>query len=487
MIDTDALALLPEEDKLELIDALEEKINQHERTRLSRYKPYPKQLEFHAADGDPNIREILLMAPNQVGKTLSCSAGVAMHLSGQYPDWWPGARFQGNVSGWAASETAQGTRDSVQRLLLGPPGAWGTGMIPGDAILDIKRAASAVPDCVDTVMVKRADGGVGRLVFKTYDQGRERWQAESLDFVWFDEEPDEDIYFEGTTRTNATGGVSWLTFTPLKGMSKVVKRFLKEKAPGTHIVRMTLEDALHYTSDDRARLIAKYPAHELQARAYGSPALGSGAIYPFDEAKIKEPMVEIPGHWPRICGMDFGWDHPTAAVWLAWDRDTDIIHLYDVYKAKEQTPVIHSAAIKARGEWIPIAWPHDGLQTGKDGGKPLATQYRKLGCNMLPNHATHPPREGQDEGTGGYEVWAGITELQNRMQTGRFRVAAHLEDFWSEFRTYYMKDGKIVKEDDDVVDAVRIGCMMLRHAKTKPAKRQNVAAGFQAFDPTMGY
>ena len=141
--------------------------------------------------------------------TLAAAAEVAMHLTGEYPDWWEGARWDYAPSGWAGSETSQTTRDGVQRLLMGKPGEWGTGMIPGDTIVDIRRAASAVPDTLDSITVRHKSGGLSRLTFKTYDQGRERWQAETLDFVWFDEEPPEGLYFEGKTRTNATGGITF--------------------------------------------------------------------------------------------------------------------------------------------------------------------------------------------------------------------------------------------------------------------------------------
>ena len=53
-------------------------------------------------------------------------------------------------------------------------------------------------------------------------------QGETLDFVWFDEEPPQDVYIEGLTRTNATGGMIFLTFTPLKGISDVVHSFITE-------------------------------------------------------------------------------------------------------------------------------------------------------------------------------------------------------------------------------------------------------------------
>jgi hypothetical protein len=36
-----------------------------------------------------------------------------------------------------------------------------------------------------------------------------------------------------------------------------------------------------------------------------------------------------------------------------------------------------------------------------------------------------------------------------RMESGRFKVFKHLEDFWSEFRIYHRREGKIFKENGD--------------------------------------
>ncbi len=477
-----------EEVKVALIETLEQSLRRFERTKLYRYSPYPKQREFHQKGGDPTVYERLLMAANQVGKTLSAAMETATHLTGDYPAWWDGARWEDPTTGWAASNTSQTTRDSVQRLLLGKPGEWGTGAIPGEAIVEIRRASGGVPDCVDSVTVRHKSGGLSRLTFKTYDQGRERWQSETLDFVWLDEEPPYDIYFEAKTRTNAVQGIVYLTFTPLMGMSQTVKRFLIEKVPGTCVISMTIEDAGHYSPEDRARIIASYPEHERKARAQGLPVLGSGAVYPvLDEAVTIAPFP-IPRYFRRIVGMDFGWDHPTAAAWLAHDADTDVLYLYDAYKCRQQTPVIHAAAIKGRGAWIPIAWPHDGVAHEKNGGLPLADQYRDQGLLMLPEKATHDPEPGQAEGTGGYNVEAGIISLLDRMQTGRFKVFSHLQDFFEEKNLYHRKNGLIVKEDDDLLDAVRTGAMMLRFAKPFPRpKVPSRQGGFRVLDRDIGY
>ena len=239
------------------------------------------------------------------------------------------------------------------------------------------------------------------------------------------------------------------------------------KSAGTHVTKMGIEDALHYTPEQRKAIVASYPAHEREARSNGTPTLGSGAIFPVAEESIRENPIAIPPHWPRICGIDFGWDHPTAAVWIAWDRDTDTVHVYDCYRMAESTPIYHAATIKAKGSWIPVAWPHDGLQHDKGSGEALADQYRKQGVKMLADKVTHAPAKGQPEGTGGNGVEAGLMDMLDRMQTGRFKVARHLEQWFEEFRLYHRKDGKVVKEGDDILSATRYACMALRHAKVQ--------------------
>lgn len=207
---------------------LVERKRRFDRTKLSRYQPYAKQEAFHA-EGSKH-RERLLMAGNQLGKTYSGAAELSYHLSGVYPSWWRGRVFDRPIRSWAGSKTGEVTRDGVQRLLVGEPkdrSARGTGMIPGDLVVDCSQRMG-VADAIDSVLIKHSSGDNSTLGFKSYDQGREKWQGETLDVVWFDEEPPMDIYMEGLTRTNATGGMVYLTFTPLLGMSDVVHMFIHD-------------------------------------------------------------------------------------------------------------------------------------------------------------------------------------------------------------------------------------------------------------------
>jgi phage terminase large subunit-like protein len=434
------------------------------------YKPYPKQIDFHAAG--LTFRERLLMAGNRLGKTFSAGMEVAAHVTGLYPDDWQGRKFNRSTRGWVGSVTSELTRDGAQRILLGPIGKWGTGTIPKELIVEIKRARG-VPDAVETALIRNViDNDISQITFKSYKDGREAWQAEELDWLWFDEEPPEDIYIEGITRTNNTMGPCFLTFTPLLGMSNVVMRFYVKGHPDRHITNMTIDDVLHYTEEQKVQIIAAYPAHEREARAMGIPMLGSGRIFPVAESVISEPpLEEIPRTWKQIIGMDFGWDHPTAAARIAYDETNDVLHVVSAYRQSEASPLIHSAAIKPWGSWIPVAWPHDALQHDKSG-----EQYRKLysdhGLQMLSTHAAY-----DDKRSNGVEE--GLMDILQRMQTGRFKVDKTLSQWWEEYRTYHRKDGKVVKERDDLMSATRYAVMMLRYsipAELAPRRKDRYAS-----------
>jgi len=431
---------------------LEQRIRE---SRIDRYAPYLKQQAFHAAGA--KSRERLFRAGNQLGKTIAGGAEATYHATGAYPEWWQGRQIGQASAGWVGGPSGELVRDGPQRVLLGPPGEWGTGMIPKARIIDISRA-QGIKDAVDTVSVAHINGGQSRIKFKTYDQGRVRWQAETLDWVWFDEEPPEDIYIEGLSRTNATGGFVYLTFTPLQGVSTVVMRFLKEKSPDRADIVMTIEDAEHIPAEERQRIIDSYPEHEREARTRGIPILGSGRVFPLPRSLIQCDPIEIPRHWAQIGALDIGWDHPTAAVKLAHDRDGDIVYITECYRRRNADVSTHVGALLPWGKHLPWAWPHDAFQHDKGSGEQIAHLYATHGLKMLPDRAQFD----DDRGSG---VEAGLFEMLDRMQTARLKVFSHLNDWFEEFELYHRKDGRVVKERDDLMSATRYGLMMLRYAR----------------------
>ena len=243
---------------------------------------------------------------------------------------------------------------------------------------------------------------------------------------------------------------------------------------------MTIDDAEHYTPEEREAIVSSYPEHEREARANGVPTMGSGRIFPVPESTITVEAFPIPAHWVRIGGLDFGYDHPTAGAQLAWDRDDDVIYVISAYKGRGSDiaagglspTATHCAALKSWGD-IPWSWPHDGLQHDKDSGKQLKEQYADQGLDMLEDKATHAPVGGGVEGSGGNSVEAGLQEMLDRMQVGKFKVFSHLLMFFEEFRLYHRKDGRVVKEYDDLISAVRYAYMMRRFARIPRDEQSN--------------
>jgi phage terminase large subunit-like protein len=327
-------------------------------------------------------------------------------------------------------------------------------MVPKADIIKTS-AARGTADAVETMLVKHPLGQ-SQLTFKSYSDGREKWQGETLDFVWFDEEPPQDIYTEGLTRTNATGGMVMITETPLLGMSEVVRQFLGTNGISRSVVTMEIDDVGHYSEEQKAQIVAAYPEHEREARAKGIPFLGSGRIFPVEESLIVVEPFQIPKHWFQLIGMDFGYDpHPAAVIWLAVDRDAQTIYVVDEYRRSKAVIAEVASAAKKRGP-LPVAWPHDGFIKDKSSGEQVAQLFRNEGLNMISEHAQFP-----DERKMGVE--AGVLEMLNKMVTGRWKVFSTCQMWLEEFRLYHRKDGQIVKEYDDLLCASRYGMMMQRY------------------------
>lgn len=196
---------------------------------------YPKHMEFFQAGA--KYRERCAMAANRVGKTEGMGGyETALHLTGRYPAWWPGRRFDHPVQFWAAGKTNETTRDIVQRKLFGPVrGAGpdkhfaGTGLIYGDCIGKIAWK-QGVSDLADTVLIQHVSGKWSELGLKSYQQGRGSFEGTERDGIWLDEEPPLEVYSECLIRTATTDGIVYITFTPLEGTSGTVLMFLEPEA-----------------------------------------------------------------------------------------------------------------------------------------------------------------------------------------------------------------------------------------------------------------
>lgn len=193
---------------------------------------YAKHLEFF--EKGAQYRERAFMAANRSGKTIAGAYETTCHLTGDYPNWWTGKRFDHAISAWAAGKTFESTRDIIQLTLLGNVKHEGSrkrvdgmGMIPGHKIGELTWK-TGVPNLIDTVKVKHVTGAWSLLGLKAYQQGRGAFEGTAKHLIWPDEEPPVDIYGEMITRTATVDGIIMLTFTPLEGMSETAQLFMAD-------------------------------------------------------------------------------------------------------------------------------------------------------------------------------------------------------------------------------------------------------------------
>lgn len=233
-----------------MLALLAEKKRRQDRRKIDTYYPaggplrralYPRHMEFFRAGA--HYRERGVMAANRIGKTEGMGGyEMALHLTGLYPDWWEGRRFDHPVAAWAAGRTNETTRDIIQAKLCGPVAGQpknvaGTGLIPGAAI-GRPKWKRGVMDMIDTLPVRHhgADGredGWSQLGFKSYEQGRGTFEGTEKHVIWLDEECSMEVYNECLMRTATTRGLMIVTFTPLEGLTHLALSFLpQEYRPG---------------------------------------------------------------------------------------------------------------------------------------------------------------------------------------------------------------------------------------------------------------
>ncbi|RAK52121.1 hypothetical protein [Phenylobacterium deserti] len=236
-------------------------------------------------------------------------------------------------------------------------------------------------------------------------------------------------------------------------------------------IGITWDDVPHLDDATKKELWESIPPHQRDARAKGIPALGSGVIYPVSEELWTVDPFQIPAHWPRAFALDVGWNR-TAAVWGAWNRDSDTVYVYDEYYVSEAPPQVHADAIRARGDWIPGVIDPAARGRQQRDGTALMTEYVSLGLDLLPANN---------------EVEAGLFTVYRRLVSGRLKVFKTCTNLIGERRLYRRDDkGKVVKERDHLMDAERYLIMSgMARGCTQPERHWEEDR--RGYSPTTGY
>jgi hypothetical protein len=215
---------------------------------------------------------------------------------------------------------------------------------------------------------------------------------------------------------------------------------MPEISPSRYMVQAGWSDVPHLDPEALKELMASTMPHLREARSTGSPTIGAGQIYPIPLDQVEVAPFRMPEYWPRAFALDVGWNK-TAAVWGAWDNDNDCIYIYSEYYASQAVPAVHSAAIRARGEWIKgVIDPASRGRNQLDGSK-LIEAYKSEKLKLTPaNNA----------------VDAGLNSVWQRLATGRLKFFSTCSNLKAEYRLYRRdENGKIVKKFDHLMDALR--------------------------------
>ena len=423
------------------------------------YRPHDKQRKFHDAGAAAKHR--LFLAGNRTGKTYCGVIECAMHLTGRYPSWWQGKRFNRAIKAWAASVTTALTTEVLEKGYFDS--------IAPDLVTPIDKQRHCYG-------ITHITGGLSELTFKSYEQGRKKFQAAKLDLIHLDEEPSKDIHDECLTRLMSTDkdeshnqGILLLTMTPLLGLTDLILQFqerivtkeIQDKKGKTKVIQenikcdegiafknkfyiqATWDDNPHLLDTDKEELRNSLKPHEREAREKGIPSLGSGLVYPFLMDGITVPPFQIPEHWARVYALDFGWTNPTAALFAAYDRDSDVVYLTAEYYVAERTPQQHAHQLMQMGAAnIHGVYDPAGEQASQRDGGDLATLYRQSGLRYL-SKADNAKEEG-------------VMKVAQRFQNSQLKIFNNLRNTQRELAKYCREEnGKIKKGDDHLMDAMR--------------------------------
>lgn len=409
-------------------------------------KIHKKQLEFHKCQK----RNRWVFGGNRSGKSECGAVEVVYMARGIHPY----RKNRKDASGWVVSLSRQVQRDVVQQKIfhyLNP--SW-----IHKIVMQSGSESSPESGIIDFLLIKNVFGGLSKIGFKSCDQGREKFQGASLDFVWFDEEPPFDIYRECQMRVLDRRGDIFGTMTPLKGLTWVYNEIYlnAHNSPEVWCEHMQWEDNPFISKEEIALLSQTMSEEELESRKFGKFSFFGGLVYPeFDErVHIIEPF-DIPFEWQDTISIDPGLNNPLSAHFYAVDFDGNVYVVAEHFEAKKDV-AYHASKIKAIAQ--KLKWHHasngmlSALIDSAATQRTLASQKSVVEL-FYDNQILVNPKVNKD-------MFSGISTVKRFLKDGEGK--AHLFIFKNcvnliqEFKTYFWGDEDLpIKKDDHALDELR--------------------------------
>ena len=474
-IDPSEYAVLTTDQQLKLQDLAIAVAEDMSFNQLRYFKPFQHQLKFFSTT--THRRGIL--AANRIGKTVSTCYETAMHLTGIYPDWWQGHRFDKPITAMVAGEGWSQVALVLQQELLGSPDVkleeqLGTGAIPRSAVV-VETMRNDGANCIGCE-IRHTSGGRSYLLFANYTQEVRQLQGFKLDLAVFDEQPPDDFFSEIITRTATTQGMVLCSFTPLKGLNGLVSKFWNREQ-GYDYIRVSWDDVPEYDpwgepfllASTRAQLERDYLPHEREARIQGRPIMGKGAVF-----QVSSWPTYTPGDYnfrtmpniQRIIALDLGLVNDKTVIslmyWDPYEREAWLHRQIVVRGMDEAIPsqyINHLLRPEVFG--TPIVLPPDASTPGRYtmSSSSIRELFEQYELNVLPDPAMNPPdSQGRKTNHKSY----GINIMRQMIDFGSFHINENCVDFLNEAQNYHVDDQGRFSDPDDCIDSARyalLGCL----------------------------
>ena len=415
-------------------------------------KVHHKQMAFHKCD--KKIR--FVFGGNRSGKTECGAVEAIWRARGIHPY----AKNRKNVDGWVVSVTYEVQRDVAQKKILSYlPKSW-----IEEIVMSSGKKGAPEYGIIDHIVIRNVFGGLSSIGFKSLDQGREKFQGASLDFVWFDEEPDKDVYEECVMRVLDRCGDVWCTMTPLKGLTWVYEDIYMSDDPDVWYTTMDWSDNPYLDTAETSRLERLMSKEELETRKSGKFKASSGLVYPdFDEeVHVIEPF-EVPSEWYDTVSIDPGLHNPLSAHFYCTDYDGNIYVIAEHYEAEQDIDYHATRILEIAGN---LGWPTDekgriralidsaSTQKTLASTKSVAELFYERG--ILVNTKVDK------------DMWSGVARVRSlfHMRPARIFIFKTCANLIREIKSYRYADGDRPKKcDDHALDELRYYVMSKPRAK----------------------
>lgn len=426
-------------------------LNRRNYNALSNYNSgkikHIKQIQFHKN----TKRNRWVFGGNRSGKT-ECGAVETIWISrGIHPY----RKNKPNTVGWVVSLSNRVQKEVAQdKILKYLNKSW-----IEDIIMKQGKKGAAEYGVIECIVIKNVFGGLSKIYFKSCEEGRDKFQGASLDFVWFDEEPPQDIYQECRMRILDRCGEIFGTMTPLKGLTYIYDIIYLNQLNDSEVFYMFMEwaDNPFLNKQEIERMTASLSLEELESRRFGKFVNKNNSLVykEFDENMHVITPFEVPLEWQDNISIDPGLNNPLSAHWYAVDFDGNVFVVAEHFMAGKDI-VYHSNEIKRICKSINWKTERNGMYgaliDSAANQKTLASS-KSVTELFYDNGIIANPRVNKDLFTGINRV---KSYLKNADGQSRLYIFSTCTNLIREIKNYYWGTGENpLKKDDHSLDELR--------------------------------